>query len=44
MGMESVAKGRQIELRSEQELRDFFSDIIKRGTQRFESKRKTRAR
>ena len=44
IGMESIAKGRQIELRNEQELRGFFSDIIKRGNQRFDSKRKQRSR
>ncbi len=43
-GIESVAKGRHIELRGERELREFFADIIERGSRRLEAKRSTRRR
>jgi hypothetical protein len=36
--MESVAKGDYTELGDDQELRDFFADIIARGTQRLGAK------
>lgn len=39
-GMESVAKGDYTELKGDQELRDFFADIIARGTQRLGAKRR----
>jgi antitoxin ParD1/3/4 len=43
-GMESVAKGDYIELKGDRELRDFFADIIQRGTRRLGAKRRVARR
>jgi antitoxin ParD1/3/4 len=43
-GMESVAKGEYIELKGDRELRDFFADIIQRGTRRIRAKRRATGR
>ena len=43
-GMESVAKGDYIELKSDRELRDFFADIIQRGTRRVGATRRVARR
>src|SRR4030095_6024891 len=37
-GMDYVAKGDYTDLKSDQELRDFFADIIARGTRRLSAK------
>jgi antitoxin ParD1/3/4 len=42
--MESVAKGDYIELKGDQELRDFFADIVRRRTRRLGAKRRVARR
>jgi Arc/MetJ-type ribon-helix-helix transcriptional regulator len=43
-GMVSVAEGDCTELKGDQELRDFFGDIVARGTQRLEARRRVARR
>ena len=43
-GMESVARGDCADLKSDQELREFFADIIDRGTRRLKANRRVARR